>query len=57
MGLLDKINCHSDGLVPLSIKFMYTRLTSMKNISISVSIVQVYKDDVFDLLSGRKSPA
>ena len=54
MGLLDPIDCHSDGLVPLSVKFIFTRLTSMKQCSVSVSMVQVYKDEAYDLLSSRK---
>lgn len=57
MGLLDRINSHSDGLVPLSIRFIFTRLTSMKHCSISISMVQVYKDEVFDLLNPSKGAA
>jgi chromosome segregation ATPase len=57
MGLLDRIDSHSDGLVPLSVKFIFTRLTSMRNCSVSISMVQVYRDDAFDLLNPKKTPA
>lgn len=57
MGLLDHIDTYSDGLVPLSIKTIFSKLTSMPGTSISLSMVQVYKDEAYDLLNSKKGPA
>lgn len=57
MGLLDQIDTYSDGLVPLSIKLMFERLVSMPGCSISISMVQVYKEEAYDLLNSKKGPA
>lgn len=54
MGLLDIIDNHSDGLVPLSINYIYKRLESMHNYSISISMVQVYNDEIYDLVGAEK---
>lgn len=56
MGLLDKIGIESDGLIPLSIKYIFEKLESMRNCYISISMVQVYKEDAFDLLNSKKGP-
>ena len=57
MGLLDMIDTESDGLIPLSIRYMFDKLKSMRNYFICVSMVQVYKEDAFDLLNSKKGPA
>lgn len=57
MGLLDKIDSESDGLIPLSIRYMFERLETMKNCFISLSMVQVYKEDAFDLLNDGTTSA
>jgi kinesin family member 5 len=57
MGLLDMIDTESDGLIPLSIRYMFDNLKSMRNYFICVSMVQVYKEDAFDLLNSKKGPA
>lgn len=56
MGLLDKINGSSDGLVPLSLRFIFGKLSHMKDFEVSLSMVQVYRDDVYDLFSKPLSP-
>lgn len=57
MGILDSICQLSDGLIPVSLKYIFERLQNMADNGVSVSMVQVYKDDVYDLLSPKKSPA
>lgn len=57
MGLLDQIDTYSDGLIPLSIKYMFAKLETIKNYSVSISMVQVYKEEAYDLLSPKKRPA
>ena len=57
MGILDSICPLSDGLIPVSLKYIFEGLQNMADNAISVSMVQVYKDDVYDLLSPKKTPA
>lgn len=56
MGLLDKINGNSDGLVPLSLRYIFGKLSNMKEYQVSLSMVQVYRDDVYDLFSKPLAP-
>lgn len=56
MGLLDKIDSNSDGLVPLSLRYIFENLPKLRSASVSLSMVQVYKDDVYDLLDSKRSP-
>jgi hypothetical protein len=57
MGLLDHIDTYSDGLVPLSIQLIFSKLSTMPGCSVSLSMVQVYKEEAYDLLNSKKGAA
>lgn len=58
MGVLDHMNASSDGLIPNSVNFIFDKLRNddrYQNASICISMVQVYKEDVYDLLKPKRA--
>lgn len=57
MGILDHMGQESDGLIPSSICYIFRKLKEdkrHKNAEICVSMIQVYKEEVFDLFDPKR---
>jgi hypothetical protein len=53
MGLLKKISPKSEGIIPLALRQIYNQ---EKNLSITLSFLQIYMENVYDLLKPDKKP-
>ena len=56
MGTLEAIKHEDQGLIPLSLKYLIGKLSESKpesDWSISLSFMQIYKEDIFDLLNPK----
>ena len=57
MGILSQMDEHSDGLIPSSIHYIFDQIEHddrLKNAKICISMVQVYKEEVYDLLDPKR---
>lgn len=56
MGTLEAIKREDQGLIPLTLKYLFQELTSSRTHSewsISLSFLQIYREEIYDLLNPR----
>lgn len=51
MGTLETIKREDQGLIPLAFKYLFDSLSNKQDYSISVSFLQIYMEDIYDLLN------
>lgn len=60
MGLLEMMDFESTGIVPTSLRYIFDNLKTneaFEGASISISMVQIYKQDLMDLLNSNGTKA
>lgn len=58
MGILEKMNSQSTGLIPSTLKYVFNKKDterSLQDASICISMVQIYKDELMDLLNPTRT--
>ena len=51
MGTLETIKREDQGMIPLSLKYLFDSLEGRQGWTISLSFLQIYMEDIYDLLN------